>query len=103
AELREKYGNEGPIPSIGPVQHRFAYFYRDPMPLIRPAEADRVGVGTLFTLTPDGPNLFQPPFPYEVLQKLPCDRHVKSEGTQHYVILARRLPASASRTSSPAR
>lgn len=103
ADLRRKYDAEGPIPSIGPVHHRFAYFYRDPIPLIPTSEADSVREGALFTLTPDGPHLFQPPFPYEVLEKLPCDRNFKANGTQDYVILARRLPAAASRTAPPKR
>jgi 4-amino-4-deoxy-L-arabinose transferase-like glycosyltransferase len=103
AELRERYDSEGAIPSIGPVHHRFAYFYRDPIPLIPTSKADMLPEGSLFTLTPDGPFLFQPPFPYEVLDKLPCDRNFKAEGTQDYVILARRLPAAASRTMPPKR
>jgi 4-amino-4-deoxy-L-arabinose transferase-like glycosyltransferase len=103
AELRRAYDPEGVIPSIGPVHHRFAYFYRDPIPMIPTDEADTIREGSLFTLTPDGYNLFQPPFPFETLMILPCDRNVKWHGTQDFVLLARRLPAAASRTDQPKR
>jgi 4-amino-4-deoxy-L-arabinose transferase-like glycosyltransferase len=97
ADFRRKYDPEAPIPSIGPVHHRFAFFYRDPIPLIDESKADEVPIGSLFTLTPDGPRLFEPPFPFEALEKLPCDRNVKANGSNDYVLLARRLPSIASK------
>ena len=93
ADLRRKYDPEGPIPSIGPVHHRFAFFYRDPIPYVDKKDADRIPVGSLFTLTPAGADLFKPPFPYETLAVVSCDRNVKPDGPNDYVVLGRRLPA----------
>ena len=95
AALRKRFDGEGLIPSIGPVHHRFAYFYRDPVPLIAEDDAGRVKEGSLFTVSTNRKRLFAPPFGYEVVARIPCDSANHKDGPVDYVLVGRRLATIA--------
>jgi len=103
ATLRKRFDGEGLIPSIGPVHHRFAYFYRDPVPLIAEDDAGGVKEGSLFTVSTNRKRLFAPPFAYEEVARIPCDSAKNSKGPIDFVLVGRRLAAVADATKKETR
>jgi hypothetical protein len=90
--------------SVGPVHHRFAFYYREPIRLVsRPQAAREVKVGEVFFLANDGPRLPEPPFAYDRLDVVACDRNVKQGGPVDYVVIGRRRPETAAVHTESAR
>jgi hypothetical protein len=97
--LKQRLPSGTRLASLGPTDHVFAYYYREPIkqlpwPLTEqsvPPDVEYFCYSTNFCL---GPSLDQIPFPYETLAVIACDaRHV--EPPERFVLVGRRLDESA--------
>jgi len=94
-ELKHRLPPDVCLVSLGPVDHLFAYYYRDPIGLLdRTPEAENTIAPGDYFCSGDGADGIPPMavnFPYEKIAEVSCDR-LRAKHGQRVVIVGRRLP-----------
>ncbi len=95
AELRNRLPEGVRLVSLGPADHLFAYYYRDPIPAVPwPQDAEHLPPDVeyfCFSHTADEP--FWPAFAFEQVDEINCDHTLSSR--ERLMIVGRRLPSAA--------
>jgi hypothetical protein len=97
AEVKRRLPPQTQLVSLGPTDHLFAYYFREPIRQVtwpkQPAEAADYEYFCYSTLFGEGPSLERLPFAFETIAVVSCEcRRVEKPG--RVVIVARRLPAA---------
>ena len=93
ADLKRRLPADAGLVSLGPIDHLFAYYYGDPIPMLSyPSQENAIPpIGGYFCSGNDASGPVEVNFPWEKVAVISCERRHKPQ-PRRVVVVGRRLP-----------